>query len=1118
MCCSRLVVLPALLILTASAAVSSVGDAEYVALRRMIGQERYNDAITTCIDLIRDHPEVLSLYEALPEVAQYAGRIDKAVAFFESRVEDGTALPLVYYGLGTAFYSKHDYRTAVVYFNNAIEAGNSTAECYRGLEYAYEKLEGLDAATRYFNLLCHRDPQNPNNWYGLALAYWTRQDYDRVKSCLSEALARRPGERRYIQAQVAAAYLRGETDSVVGRMSTLIATASEELDFGGKEFLKSFVVIGHFNRDRYQSAMQTIEEIINDSKTYGYLRWLGWGYKRMSDVKFLMGEYQLAITFAKEAAAVAEKVGDEELILAALSRQFEVYSEIGDYYDALETAYRKQTVAQESGMNREGIRALGDIAWTLHSLGSDDMALEYAIEAVGRSDAFRTDLRLLYPLQAILGLIYEGLGEYSEAVKTYSYAAKLIPRDNLWRRSMAVSHGRLGRAFLKLNEYKKAELHLSLELRMARAEGYEPEITFAEAYLGMLFLAQGEYSRSRRILQCSYERGCRLNQVLSVLTSARGLSILAEKASRLSEAVLWREKSINANESMGLWHERLMSLTGGNRDLLSDYQEYVRLLCLSGRLDRAFEAAEKAKSLSLSRLVGIPEIEKTTIASDPRRARLLQMQKEIIRLHSIIASGDRPMVPSNSNENTLSLVSNLNHLEITFQRMLDTLRGNDDKLYGLLIPTIHTLRDIQQLYLQPKQSLIEYIVGENTTTIIVVRRDAVSSCTIKVTQRALRELLRRISKVYSEGVKGLPVMNAAIADFDLEGLHEAYELLFQRAIAMSGESTSLTIVPDGVLSNLPFEILVSGWSSWADSITHVCPRFVIGKYDINYSLSASTDLNLCNQVRHAPKLILAIGDAVTSDRTTQSAGRSATSKVENPISGQPRSFPGVRRELGAIRNIFGNEATVLSRSNATTKRFNLEASQYRILHLAAHVDFDESRPLYSMIALSNDADDGGSNGLRAIDFLSIHLNADLVVLSGCNTGRLSSQSGSVGMTSSIMISGVPSVIASLWNVDDEVTASLMETFYTYLKNGAGRAEALRNAKLDMIKSGRSDPFYWGAFVLCGDCGKIAIEDVPDQPPVKVALIPTLVGFSAASVVLIILFWREHKIRRKSVYD
>ena len=1108
-----LVALPALLLLWASEAVPSVVDAEYVALRRMIGQEKYNDAITTCIDLIRDHPDFLPLYETLPEVAQYAGNIDRAVLFFESRIEDGTALPFVYYGLGTAFYSKHDNRTAVVYFNNAIEAGNTTAECYRGLEYAYEKLEGLDAATRYFNLLCHRDPQNPNNWYGLALAYWTRQDYDRVKSCLCEALARRPGERRYVQAQVAAAYLRGEIDSIGGKMGKLIANASEELDFSGKEFLKSFVVFGHFNRDRYQSAMQTIEEIINDSKTYGYLRWLGWGYKRMSDVKFLMGEHQLAISLAKEAATVADKVGDDELLLASLSKQFEVYSEIGDYYDALETAYSKQTVAQGTGMVREGIRALGDIAWTFHSLGSDDMALEYAIEALGRSDAFRTDLRLLYPLQTILGLIYEGLGEYSEAVKHFSYAANLIPRDNLWRRSMAVSHGRLGRAFLRLNDYTKSKRHLSLQLQLARAEGYELEVTSAEAYLGMLYLAEGEYDRSRRVLECCYERGCRLNQVTSMLTIARGLSILAEKAHHLSEAVLWREKSINATESMGLWHERLMSMSGGNRDLLSDYQEYVRLLCKSGRVDRAFEAAEKAKSLSLAKLVSIPQIEKTTIASDPRRARLLSMQKDIIRLHSRIASGDRPIVPSNSNDSTLSLLSTLNHLEMAFQRMLDTLRGDNDKLYGLLRPTIHSLRDIQQVYLQPNHSFIEYIVGEKATTVIVVRKDSICSYTINVTQRALKELLRRISRVYSDGFKGLPVMNAAIADFDLETLHEAYELIFHRAVLLSGESRCLTIVPDGVLSNLPFEILVSGWTSGSDSSAHSRPHFVIDQYEINYALSASTDLNLRNQVHCAPKLILAVGDAVGSERTQSLGERTHTISEGGHVSGPPRSYPGVRRELGAIRTIFGDAATVLSRFDATTTNFSLEASQYRILHLAAHVDYDESRPLYSLIALSNDAGNEESAGLRAIDFLSIDLNADLVVLSGCNTGRLSSRSGLEGMTSSIMISGVPSVIASLWNVDDEVTASLMESFYTYLKKGVGRSEALRRAKQDMIKTGRSDPFYWGAFILCGEGDKVSIGDSHGELAGTPVFISAIAGLSAACILWIIVVRNRHRIVR-----
>jgi len=84
---------------------------------------------------------------------------------------------------------------------------------------------------------------------------------------------------------------------------------------------------------------------------------------------------------------------------------------------------------------------------------------------------------------------------------------------------------------------------------------------------------------------------------------------------------------------------------------------------------------------------------------------------------------------------------------------------------------------------------------------------------------------------------------------------------------------------------------------------------------------------------------------------------------------------------------------------------------------------------------------------QGIDFLSFELNADLVVLSGCNTGRLSSRAELSGMTSTIMLSGVPSVVASLWNVDDEVTAQLMEAFYSYLNAGRGKGESLRNGEI-----------------------------------------------------------------------
>jgi len=1078
MCCSRLVVLPALLILTASAAVSSVGDAEYVALRRMIGQERYNDAITTCIDLIRDHPEVLSLYEALPEVAQYAGRIDKAVAFFESRVEDGTALPLVYYGLGTAFYSKHDYRTAVVYFNNAIEAGNSTAECYRGLEYAYEKLEGLDAATRYFNLLCHRDPQNPNNWYGLALAYWTRQDYDRVKSCLSEALARRPGERRYIQAQVAAAYLRGETDSVVGRMSTLIATASEELDFGGKEFLKSFVVIGHFNRDRYQSAMQTIEEIINDSKTYGYLRWLGWGYKRMSDVKFLMGEYQLAITFAKEAAAVAEKVGDEELILAALSRQFEVYSEIGDYYDALETAYMERNATQKEEVSRECIRPLVDIACALHDMGSDDIALEFAIEALGKCETLKTDSRLLYQIQMCLGLIYEGLESFDESVRHFKLAADLIPVDNFWARNIAVCHGHLGRALLRIKKYSDAKRHFLKQLTLAGREGYDREVCYAEAYLGMLYLEQGKNDVSRSLFQRAYEKGIHLGQLPSILICARGLSTLAERANRLGEAVLWREKAISTTESMGLWHERLMSLGCSDRELVRDYHEYVRLLCSLRRLDKAFEAAEKAKALWLAKLVNIPQVEKSIAGSDPVRVRLLSLQKEIIRLHSILASQKPPVVPANSTNSSLDVISELNHLEMTFQKILDTLRVHNDRFYVLLKPAVYSPREIQESLLDAKGAIIEFVVGEHSTSVIVVGKDTLGSFEAEISDRDLKLLMGRISKVLVEGKRKLPIMNAAIADINLEALHKTFQLLFERALPFIRKASHLTIVTDGILSNFPFELLVTSMEGGSSSLSQSGPRFLIEDFEIDYALSAALALDERSCVHQASRTILGVGDVVNSTTSDEPGAVEATRESGVLSAKYVHSYPGVRRELAAIKRIFGSRADLLSQRDATPKTFSKVASQYRILHIAAHVDFDESKPLYSMIVLSPDISIDGNEGIRAIDFLSFELNADLVVLSGCNTGRMSSRAELTGMTSTIMLSGVPSVVASLWNVDDEVTAQMMESFYASLNAGRGKGESLRMAKLEMMRSGKSDPFYWGAFVLCGDGGKLPIGDEP----------------------------------------
>ena len=112
---------------------------------------------------------------------------------------------------------------------------------------------------------------------------------------------------------------------------------------------------------------------------------------------------------------------------------------------------------------------------------------------------------------------------------------------------------------------------------------------------------------------------------------------------------------------------------------------------------------------------------------------------------------------------------------------------------------------------------------------------------------------------------------------------------------------------------------------------------------------------------------------------------------------------------------------------------------------------------------------------------NLNLNADLVVLSVCNTrlGKLHAGEGIVGMTGAFMYAGANSVVVSLWNVEDQSTGLLMQQFHQRLKNGATKAEALRQAKLDLLhetieleaiglKQSLASPFFWSGFVLVGN--------------------------------------------------
>lgn len=183
-------------------------------------------------------------------------------------------------------------------------------------------------------------------------------------------------------------------------------------------------------------------------------------------------------------------------------------------------------------------------------------------------------------------------------------------------------------------------------------------------------------------------------------------------------------------------------------------------------------------------------------------------------------------------------------------------------------------------------------------------------------------------------------------------------------------------------------------------------------------------------------------------------------------------------EARDVASILGAEP--LLGDDATVSSVQKHAGDYEIIHLIAHIDHDRKNPEISRVILGHGKDDEGALELDQVVALDLK-KTSLVVLSGCQSqaGKRSRNDDVVGLTRAFIYAGSSSVIASLWSVDDEATRALMVSFYTHLKRGLGKAQALRAAQIE-VRQKYPNPYYWAGFVLTGDPGISRSGDVVAQ--------------------------------------
>ncbi len=382
-----------------------------------------------------------------------------------------------------------------------------------------------------------------------------------------------------------------------------------------------------------------------------------------------------------------------------------------------------------------------------------------------------------------------------------------------------------------------------------------------------------------------------------------------------------------------------------------------------------------------------------------------------------------------------------------------------------------SLSTLQKEVLQPGQTLLEYLVGDSSLFIFVIKQDYAEVKRIEIGKNFRQQVLGMIQTGIL-GYYGAPssAQNERQRARAMEALNEASSFLYDKLIAPVKEhlSAELIIVPDGVLAYLPFEALPS--VSTSQAVPEAGYRYLLEDHQISYAFSATLlrDLQRREATEPAAWSVLAMSPFAETE-TLPDVQKEEEERKKEVI--DLKALPWSKDEVQRIEHLFGGQIVMGKQASGTV--FEETASQSRIIHLATHGVADDRDGEFSHLVMRDN--DGGYLYFYAKDIYGLRLNAEMVVLSACSTnlGQLRRGEGIVGLSRAFTFAGAKSVLATLWQVDDRATAEIVGGFYAHLKvAGNNKAAALRQAKLDYLKSHRSDaqgaPFFWAALVATGD--------------------------------------------------
>jgi len=779
----------------------------------------------------------------------------------------------------------------------------------------------------------------------------------------------------------------------------------------------------------------------------------------------LLGEFGKALGFYQQALAIDERAKLKPGISLDLQNIGLCYVGLGRLKEALETFDRSIKLASESGLKKEEADSHKGKASALVQLGKYTAALKEYMEVLrvyeqaglkqsqveGLGDLGNLELRLgdvpsadrdfrralelsraiNHPRGVTVNLI--ALGDLEWRRKRFKEAAVQY-REALARATESKDLGAAANAHIQLAltlretgqlEDAAAEARQALEIaRSTQARLLETEALYALAEIAR---AASHYEEALTHFASGHEivTSTANPEMTWRIEFGRGQTL--EKLNRDEDALAAYQSAVKTIELVRseLREERFRS--GYIEDKYQVYVALVELLLKLKRIDQAFSVAERLRARSYLELLdrGQP-----TIRSEAQRHTEATFRNRIRQLQGEIEQESSKPRPEQKRQAFELFSKELEEAEHNYQNFLADLSPADSAYASARALRVPSTIEVQH-QLPTGTALIEYVLAQDNLVIFVLTADGLHASTVPIRSEDLHarvELLRDLMLRKNTNEWQLPAA----------GL---YKTLIQ-PVEDNGwlrDVNRLYIVPHAALHYVPFAALLRQPGNRS--------KVLIDDYTLAY-LPAAATLVYRGSTRGNARSVLALAPANT--RLTFA-----------------------RQESLDVSNFFPREHKLLVGSQATESSFKRLAGQYDVIHLATHGYFNKLNPLLSGVMLEPDAQEDGR--MEVHEILELKLNANLVTLSACDSALGSGYFAEVpagddliGLTRAFMFAGTPSVLASLWEVNDRSAGTLMHSFYGNLRR-TDKATALRQVQRSMrARNGPyAHPYYWGSFVLVG---------------------------------------------------